>query len=231
MNKIKNLINGFLEKDKKEIITIIGKYSFDKTSFVANIVKNLAIDNNKSVAIVCTKEKKENFRYHLISLITNIDLADFNMKIFVDFNNKKIKNASDMIEKSKIYISNGQNFLDDLSKIADKKIDLLIIDSLTYLFLEMNTDKIMEKLKEISTNLNCSILTTYEQLYYPPTYKETAKKEEEFVKKASDTVIIMERDIVKLTIDSHTNQTQTIECKFNNSTGEFTEDIYEFDII
>ena len=121
MNKIKKLINGFLEKDKKEVITIIGKYSFYKTSFVANIVKNLAIDNNKSVAIVCTKEKKENFRYHLITLITNIDLADFNMKIFVDFNNKKIKNASDMIEKSKIYISNGQNLLDDLSKIADKK--------------------------------------------------------------------------------------------------------------
>lgn len=225
MNKIKNLINGFLEKDKKEVITIIGKYSFDKTSFVANIVKNLAIDNNKSVAIVCTKGKKENFRYHLISLITNIDLADFNMKIFVDFNNKKIKNASDMIEKSKIYISNGQNFLDDLSKIADKKIDLLIIDSLTYLFLKMNMEiyKIMEKLKEISTNLNCSILTTYEQLYYPPTYKETAKKEEEIIRKESDTVIIMERDIVKLTIDSHTNQTQTIECKFNDSIGEFIE--------
>ena len=40
----------------------------------------------------------------------------------------------------------------------------------------MEIYKIMEKLKEISTNLNCSILTTYEQLYYPPTYKETAKK-------------------------------------------------------
>lgn len=33
----------------------------------------------------------------------------------------------------------------------------------------------------------------------------------------------MERDIVKLTIDSHTNQTQTIERKFNGSTGEFVE--------
>ena len=89
--------------------------------------------------------------------------------------------------------------------------------------MNMEIYKIMEKLKEISTNLNCSILTTYEQLYYPPTYKETAKKEEEIIRKESDTVIIMERDIVKLTIDSHTNQTQTIECKFNDSIGEFIE--------
>lgn len=33
-----------------------------------------------------------------------------------------------------------------------------------------------------------------------------------------------DRDIVKLTIDSHTDKTQTIECKFDNSTGEFIEE-------
>ena len=221
MNKIKNLINGFLKK--KEVITIIGQYNVGKTSFVANIVKNLAIDNNKSVAIVCTEETKEKFLYRLLSLVTNIGILDLHKGTFDDTN--KIKSARDKIKKAKIYISDSSNFTNYLSKIADKKIDLLIIDSLTYFVLEMDMSiyKIMEKLKEISKNLNCSILTTYKKLYSLPTYKEIVEKEEELIRKTSDTFIIMERDIVKLTIDSHADKTQTIDCKFNDSTGEFID--------
>lgn len=209
MNKIKNLINGFLEKDKKEVITIIGQHNVGKTSFVANIVKNLAIDNNKSVAIVCTEETKENFIYRLMALITNISIVDLEKGHIHVCDWSKVSNAKHKIGEAKIYISDNQDF----SMNLDEKIDFFIIDSLSYLKIDMKKYEFIEYLKEISTNLNCSILVIYHPLSIPyiSHILSLIKEEEKLIKKNSDSLITMEMnkdtETIKLTIDSHTDKT------------------------
>lgn len=228
MNKIKNLINGLL--NKKEVVTIIGKHDVGKTGFVANIVKNLAIDDNKSVAIVCTEETKENFIYRLISLVTNISIVDLKKGNIPIRDWSKLSNAKHRIGEAKIYISDNQDF----SMNLDEKIDLLIIDSLSYLKIDMKKYEFIEYLKKFSTNLNCSILVTDQSVSYIPLsipniqhIFSLMKEEEKLVKMNSDSLITMERkkdtETITLTIASHTDKTQTIDCKFNDSTGEFTE--------
>jgi len=228
MNKIKNLINEFLNKNK--VITIIGKHDVGKTGFVANIVKNLAIDDNKSVAIVCTKETKENFIYRLISLVTNISIVDLKKGNIPIRDWSKLSNAKHRIGEAKIYISDNQDF----SMNLDEKIDLLIIDSLSYLKIDMKKYEFIEYLKKFSTNLNCSILVTDQSVSYIPLsipniqhIFSLMKEEEKLVKMNSDSLITMERkkdtETITLTIASHTDKTQTIDCKFNDSTGEFIE--------
>ncbi len=228
MNKIKNLINGLL--NKKEVITIIGKHDVGKTGFVANIVKILAIDDNKSVAIVCTEETKENFIYRLISLITNISVVDLKKGNIHIRDWSKVSNAKHRIGEAKIYISDNQDF----SMNLDEKIDFFIIDSLSYLKIDMKKYEFIEYLKKNSTNLNCSILVTDQTVSYIPLsipnishIFSLMKEEEKLVKKNSDSLITMERnketETIKLIIDSHIDKTQTIDYKFNASTGEFIE--------
>ena len=87
---------------------------------------------------------------------------------------------------------------------------------------------------KISTNLNCSILVTDQSVSYIPLsipniqhIFSLMKEEEKLVKINSDSLITMERnketETIKLTIASHIDKIQTVECKFNASTGEFTE--------
>ncbi len=98
----------------------------------------------------------------------------------------------------------------------------------------MKKYEFIEYLKKISTNLNCSILVTNQTVSYIPLsiphishIFSLMKEEEKLVKINSDSLITMERnketETIKLTIASHIDKIQTVECKFNASTGEFTE--------
>ena len=233
MEMTKVLMNDIF--NSKGIITITGKHGVGKSCFVANIVKQ-AIYDNKIVAVFSSECTKEYMFTRLISLITNVGFTDLHKGTFGDIN--EINVAVEKIEKTNLYIfdstyaeeviSSIKNLVSKLEK-ENKKIDLIIIDSLRYLTKDVQLVSVYDVFKYINEEikeLNIPVIITYplsNEIGIPKNMRlNPTKKETKFIKDNSDIFISME-ETTKLTIDNHSNKTHTIEYKFNASTGKFTE--------
>ena len=221
--------------NSKGIITITGKHNVGKSWFVANIVKQ-AIFANKIVAVNSSEHTKEYMLTRLISLITNVGFTDLHKGTFEDIN--EINVAAGKIAKSNLYVSDKTAIEDVVSSIKilkdklekeNKKLDLIIIDSLKYL--ANNKYKticdVFKYTKEELKEFNIPVIITYpissNEIRIPKNMEMNPTKEEtKFIKDNSDIFISMERTI-ELTIDYNPNKSQTVEYKFNASTGEFIE--------
>lgn len=233
MEKTKVLMKDVF--NSKGIITVTEEHSAGKSCFVANIVKQ-ALYDNKVVALFSSEYIETLFFNRLISLITNvgfIDLGEIKKDEWekacvilnkITKNNLHFSNTKDIEE----IISSIENLVNKLEQ-ENKKIDLIVIDSLTYL--TNNRYKtvcdVFKHIKEELKEFNIPVIITYpissNEIRIPKNMEMNPTEEEtKFIKDNSNIFIFMERT-VELTIDYHQNKIQTIEYKFNASTGEFTE--------
>ncbi len=238
MEMTKVLMNDIF--NSKGIITITGKHGVGKSCFVANIVKQ-AIFANKIVAVNSSEFTKEYMLTRLISLITDVGFTDLHKGTFEDIN--EINGAAGKIAKSNLHVSDNINIEEAIFSIKklvrklekeNKKIDLIVVDSLRYL-INKRYKTIYDVFKYVNEELkdiNIPMIVTYpisNEIKIPKSIRMNPTEEEtKFIKDKSDIFISMERnsyitETIKLTIDNHSNKTHTIEYKFNTSTGEFTE--------
>ncbi len=225
--------------NSKGIITITGKHDVGKSCFVANIVKQ-GIYDNKIVAVISSEHTKEYLINRLISLIVNVAFTYVDKIKCEDWENVRV--ATEKIAKANLHISDTTDAVKavySLKKLVNKlekenkKIDLIIIDSLKYL--ANNRYKtvydVFKYINEEIKELNIPVIITYpisNEIGIPKNMKRNpTKKETKFIKDNSDIFIFMERkcypETIKLTIDHNINETHTIEYKFNTFTGEFIE--------
>ena len=149
--KIKKL-TGFLDIDyalnqisKDSLITIAARPAMGKTSFILNMVINLACIENKSVVIFSLENSKEQLVNRMISNIAQID-----------FNKLKKK-----LSQAKIFIDNTigieiEKIEEKCKKLLEEKsIDIIIID---YLQLINKNDNTIQSLKCLSKELNIPII-------------------------------------------------------------------------
>ena len=183
--KIKKL-TGFLDIDyalnqisKDSLITIAARPAMGKTSFILNMVINLACIENKSVVIFSLENSKEQLVNRMIS---NIAQIDFNKLKNANLNNNDWNKISYNIEK----LSQAKIFIDDtigieIEKIEEKckklleekSIDIIIID---YLQLINKNDNTIQSLKCLSKELNIPIIVV----------SQLSRKPEERYKRGED---------------------------------------------
>ena len=179
-------ITGFLDIDyalnqisKDSLITIAARPAMGKTSFILNMVINLACIENKSVVIFSLENSKEQLVNRMIS---NIAQIDFNKLKNANLNNNDWNKISYNIEK----LSQAKIFIDDtigieIEKIEEKckklleekSIDIIIID---YLQLINKNDNTIQSLKCLSKELNIPIIVV----------SQLSRKPEERYKRGED---------------------------------------------
>ena len=232
MEMTKVLMNDIF--NSKGIITITGEHNVGKSCFVANIVKQSLYDN-KIVALFSSEYTETYFLNLLISLIANVGIA--NLDEIKNDEWEKARAILNKITKNNLHfydtkdaqevIPSIKNLVNKLEK-ENKKIDLIVIGSLKYL--ANNKYKtvydVFKCIKEELKKFNIPVIITYpisNEIGIPKNMEMNPTKEEtKFIKDNSDIFISMER-IVELTIDYNPNKSQTVEYKFNASTGEFLE--------
>ena len=238
MELTKVLMNDIF--NSKGIITITGEHNVGKSYFVANIVKQGLYDN-KVVAVISSECTKEYMLTRLMSLITNVCFMNLHKGIFEAINEinvaveKMAKNNLYVFDKTNIetVVSSIKNLVSKLEK-ENKKIDLIIIDSLRYL-INKRYKTIYDVFKYVNEELkdiNIPMIVTYpisNEIKMPKSMRMNPTQEEaKFIKNNSDIFISMERnsyitETIKLIINHNINKIHTIEYKFNASTGEFVE--------
>ena len=163
-----NKLTGFLNIDyalnqiaKDSLITIAARPAMGKTSFILNIVTNLACKENKSIVIFSLENSKEQLVNRMISNIAQIDFTKLEN---ANLNNNDWNKISYNIKK----LSQAKIFIDDTPAIEvekikekckklleEKSIDIIIID---YLQLINKNDNITKSLKCLSKELNIPII-------------------------------------------------------------------------
>lgn len=237
MERTKALIKEIFKS--KGIATITGQHDVGKSCFIKNIVKH-AIYDNKVVAVITSEYSKEYMFEHLISSIANINFIDLSKGKFNEL--EKINAAAEQISKSNLYVSAKTDIDDIVSSIKNliirlgkenKKIDLIIIDSLRYLINKRHKTiyDVFKYVNEELKELTIPMIVTYpisNEIKTPKSIRMNPTEEEtKFIKDNSDIFISMEKnketETIKLTINYYKNKTHITKYKFNSSTGEFIE--------
>ena len=142
MEDNKYIKTGFAELDKQlkggfkkgELVILASRPAVGKTSFAMNLVSNIAIDSEKKCAIYSIDTPKEELAQKILCSISGVCLYKALNGELLDDDWKKLEEARNKVEKSKISISftetlSDDEVIDECRKVKrEEGLDLVVID-------------------------------------------------------------------------------------------------------
>lgn len=194
------------------LIILGGTANVGKTSLVSNIVSNVAIEDEKPVlwfSLECSKET-------IISKVMScMGMIEYSKLVNMDFSKEDINEIKQKIEKAPIYIDDTPAI--SISEICEKSqnmtlennISLIVIDYLQLISYDkkeklsrsVEINKILDRLKTLSKELNIPILLTsyisnnkiYRRENYIPTLEDLTSNNIDYEKYA-DIILLLHRE-------------------------------------
>ncbi len=212
---------GFQKLDKivkikqGDLVLLAGTASVGKTSFVLNVLNNIAINDKKSVLFFSLECSKESGLAKIDSIAGVIEAPDIlDLK---DSDLLKVKKISEKIDKERIYIDDTPGIsikeICEKSKNMKKEKDIacVIIDYLELISYGESknlskiteTNNILSNLKNLAQELNIPILVTsyislrkiYHRKNHVPTLEDLTSNNIDYEKYA-DNILLLHRKIV-----------------------------------
>ena len=178
-NTITGLKSGFYDLDDKvsglqkgELIVIAGQPCMGCTSFAMNIAENIAIEENKYIAVFSLNMSGDDLALGMISSIGHINRNRISSGKLSDTDWPKLSRAVGILAEAHFYIDDSQEVtINELCEKARKvyleygELGLIVIDDLQVIEdndnLEnqaINISNILRSLKALATNLNCPVI-------------------------------------------------------------------------
>ena len=172
-----------------DLVLLAGTASVGKTSFVLNVLNNIAINDKKSVlffSLECSKESVLAKIASIAGVIEAPNILDLN-----DFDSLKVKKISEKIDKKSIYIDDTSGIsikeICEKSKNIKKEKDIscVIIDYLELISYGESknlskiteTNNILSNLKNLAQELNILVLVTsyisHKKIYHKKNHVST----------------------------------------------------------
>jgi replicative DNA helicase len=172
--------SGYKELDKitfgwqpSELIIIGSQSSMGKTAFALSMARNIAIENNKAVAIFSLENSALELTNRLISLETEIPTSKIHRGDLQDYEWQKLESRARNIELAPIYIDDTPAI--SIFELRDKcrrmareysRTDIIIIDNLELITASVDRQNnkeqrcsiILRILKELAKELNVPII-------------------------------------------------------------------------
>lgn len=227
--KVKKL-TGFYDIDytlnritKDSLITIAARPAMGKTSFILNIVINLACIENKSIVIFSLEESKEQLVNRMISTISKVDFIKFKNANLNNDDWNKISYNIKKLSQAKILIDDTQGI--EIEKIEEKckklleekSIDIIIID---YLQLINKNDNTIQSLKCLSKEINIPIIVVSQLSRKPEDRYEKGENPRPILNDLTPE-IINESDVIMFIYR---------DCYYNSNSNSNEYDIAEINI-
>lgn len=154
-NDLDKLTNGL---HKSDFIILAARPSMGKTAFALNVVQNVAIRAEKSVAFFSLEMSKEQLVNRMLCAEANIDAQRMRTGEMRDEDWNNIWQACNTLSKAKIYIDDtaGISVMDMRSRArrlkAEHGLDLIVIDYLQLMQGNKNSDR-QQEVSDISRSL------------------------------------------------------------------------------
>lgn len=154
-NDLDKLTNGL---HKSDFIILAARPSMGKTAFALNVVQNVAIRAEKSVAFFSLEMSKEQLVNRMLCAEANIDAQRMRTGEMRDEDWNNIWQACNTLSKAKIYIDDtaGISVMDMRSRArrlkAEHGLDLVVIDYLQLMQGNKNSDR-QQEVSDISRSL------------------------------------------------------------------------------
>jgi len=155
-SRLDNLTSGFQNSD---LIILAARPSMGKTALALNIARNVAIDDQKPVALFSIEMSKEQLSMRLLCSEARIDSNRLRSGFFSREDWVSLTNAAEVLSEAEIYIDDSP----DLSAMSirakarrlkmDKKIGLIIIDYIQLMKGRASAERRDLEISEISRGL------------------------------------------------------------------------------
>lgn len=156
---------GFTELDKKigclnnsEFIIVAGRPTMGKTSFVLNLVQNVAIKNKKNVAVFSLEMTAKQVTNRCLSSLTRINSHKIKQGLLLDQEWPRIGQCQQLLSQSNIFIDDEPTRTPEgirkacLKLKKNKGLDLVVIDYLQLLQVYGHKDRV-DEITKISRSL------------------------------------------------------------------------------
>ncbi len=202
-------IDEMVKIKQGDLVLLAGTASVGKTSFVLNVLNNIAINDKKSALFFSLECSKESILSKIASITGEMEAPDIlDLK---DFDLLKVKKINEKIDKESIYIDDTPGIsIKEICKKSknmkkEKDIACVIIDYLELISYGESkiaeTNSILSNLKNLAQELNIPILVTsyisYKKVYHGknhiPTLEDLTSNNIDY-EKYTDIILLLHRE-------------------------------------